>query len=61
MFYTLFVCGHYFFNTGLYKSTFSTYYFGKLDKLCRKVDQIKPKHYKKCLKYIRKNTHKKEK
>ena len=30
MFYALFVCGHYFFNTSLCKSTFSTYYFGKL-------------------------------
>ena len=30
MFYALFACGHYFFNTGLSKSAFSTYYFGKL-------------------------------
>ena len=30
MFYALIVCGHYFFNKGLSKSAFSTYYFGKL-------------------------------
>ena len=30
MFYALFVCGHYFFSTGLSKSAFSTYYFGEL-------------------------------
>ena len=30
MFLTLFVCGHYFFNMGLSKSAFSTYYFGEL-------------------------------
>ena len=27
MFYALFMCGYYFFNTGLSKSAFSTYYF----------------------------------
>ena len=30
MFYALFAYGHYFFNTDLSKSVFSTYYFGKL-------------------------------
>ena len=30
MFYALFVCCHYFFNTGLSKSAFSTYYVGEL-------------------------------
>lgn len=30
MFYILFVCGHYFFNNGLSKSVFSTYYFREL-------------------------------
>ena len=30
MFYALFVCSNYFFNTGLSKSAFSTYYFGEL-------------------------------
>ena len=30
MFYALFVCGQYLFNTGLSKSVFSTYYFWEL-------------------------------
>ena len=30
MFYTLFVCGNYFFNTVLFQSAFSSYYFGEL-------------------------------
>ena len=30
IFYGLFVCGHYFFNTSLCKSLYSTFYFGKL-------------------------------
>ena len=30
MFYALFVYGHYFFYTGLFKSAFSPYYFGEL-------------------------------
>ena len=30
IFYAFFVCGHYFFNTGLSKSAFPTFYFGKL-------------------------------
>ena len=34
MFYAVFVCGYYFFNTGLSKSAFSTYYFGEKVFLC---------------------------
>ena len=34
MFYAVFVCGYYFFNTGLSKSAFSTYYFGEIVFLC---------------------------
>ena len=30
MFYTLFMCGHYFFNTGLPVTAFSIDYFGEL-------------------------------
>ena len=37
MFYALFVCGHYFFNTGLSKSAFFTYYFGELVFLCHEL------------------------
>ena len=33
MFYTLFVCGHYFFNTGLYKSTFFYLLFWETTKI----------------------------